>query len=280
MGCKISVITPQSFTTTYLGPLSSTWMRLPLELCEIIISNLHADSRHDRATLRACSLTCRAFLPACRYRLFYHVVLSSRHSAERFFNTIFQSSTNPIPFIPRLSIITRDMHDHVWLNDALPILATALLEVTFLKLATMSWGLLDENAQTSLLSGFQKVTSLHIWYTSFMTWNETSRFLSSFPSLTNLLTRGITDGTLTEPYTPLPCHLATITMHSRQSMLFNQLLSLDSHPEVHDLQIDMHPRYVKGAGMLLKTLGASLENLKIEYFGGVIGQFSSQPVDS
>jgi len=63
-------------------------------------------------------------------------------------------------------------------------------------------------------------------------------------------------------------------------MLFNQLLSLDSHPEVHDLQIDMHPRYVKGAGMLLKTLGASLENLKIEYFGGVIGQFSSQPVDS
>ena len=63
-------------------------------------------------------------------------------------------------------------------------------------------------------------------------------------------------------------------------MLFNQLLSLDSHPEVHDLQIDMHPEYARSAGMLLKTLGADLENLKIKYFGDVDGQFSSQLVDA
>jgi hypothetical protein len=37
----------------------------------------------DKATLRACSLTCRAFLPA---RLFYHVVLE--HAAKWFLNII------------------------------------------------------------------------------------------------------------------------------------------------------------------------------------------------
>ena len=256
--------------------------RLPFELCEIIISHLNADFSDDEATLRACSLTCRAFLPASRYRLFYHVVLSSRHTTERFLNTICctQSSTNPTPFILRLSIF--DDRNRSWVNDALPILATGLLEVTFLELVSVSWDLLDENAQTSLLSGFQKVISLRMWYISFTTLDELSRFLSSFPSLTNLsyMARRIPHGILTAPYTPLPCHLATITMHSSQSMLFNQLLSLDSHPEVHDLQIDMHPEYARSAGMLLKTLGADLENLKIKYFGDVDGQFSSQLVDA
>jgi hypothetical protein len=63
-------------------------------------------------------------------------------------------------------------------------------------------------------------------------------------------------------------------------MFFNQLLSLGSHPEVHDLQISMDLKYVKSTSMLLKTLGASLENLKIEYYGGVNGQFSSHLVDA
>jgi len=257
--------------------------RLPLELCEIIIGNLNAHSIDGNATLRACSLTCRAFRPISRYHLFYHVVLSDRHTTERFLNTICctQSSTNPIPFIHRLSIF-EGHRDDSWVNDALPILATGLLEVTFLQLASVFWGELDENAQTSLLSGFQRVTSLEMVYTSFTTSDELSRFISSFPSLTNLLhiTRRIPDGILTAPYTPLPCHLATITTDSHHSRLFNQLLSLGSHPQVHDLHIDMYPGHVKSTGMLLKTLGASLENLKIEYFGGANGQFSPQLVDA
>jgi len=261
-----------------------TMPRLPLELCEIIISNLNADFSYDRATLCACSLTCRAFLPASRCRLFYHVELQGQHTAKLFLNTICctRSSTNPIPFIHRLSV-SNHYSGGSWVNEAFPILATCLLDVTFLKLRYVSWGLLDENAQTSLLSGFQKVTSLEISYTSFTTCDEMSRFLSSFPSLTNLshVTYQETeiDGILTAPYTPLPCHLATVTTQSHHSMLFNQLLSLRSHPQVHDLQIEIQSEYVKSTGMLLKTLGASLENLKIEYFG-LNGQFSSHLVDA
>jgi hypothetical protein len=252
--------------------------RLPLELCEIIISNLNADLSNDEATLRACSLTCRAFLPASRYRLFYHVDLRRRHTAERFLNTICctQSSTNPIRFIHRLSICEDLEPGGIWVNDGLPILATSLLDVTFLKLADVCWSTFDGYTRTSLLSGFRKVTSLQLYSATF-TADELSRFLSSFPSLTNLshIRNWTTDGILTAPHAP-PCRLSTITILSQQSMFFHQLLS-QSHHHVRDLDVYMLPKYAKSTGMLLKTLGASLENLKIRYLDG---QFSSRLFDA
>jgi hypothetical protein len=99
--------------------------RLPLELCDMVIGNLNADLSDDQATLCVCSPTCRAFLPASRYRLSYHVALSDRRTAERFLKVICstQTSTSPIPFIGRLSVYGR----RSWQNDAFPILATRLL---------------------------------------------------------------------------------------------------------------------------------------------------------
>ncbi|KAJ7642135.1 hypothetical protein FB45DRAFT_1126439 [Roridomyces roridus] len=47
-------------------------MSLPRELCDLIIDHLHA----DRAALAACSLVCRAWVPASRFHLFDHISLS------------------------------------------------------------------------------------------------------------------------------------------------------------------------------------------------------------
>ncbi|KAF7975681.1 hypothetical protein HWV62_8785 [Athelia sp. TMB] len=43
--------------------------RFPAELADITIDFLHA----DRVSLAACSLTCRGWLPAARFHLFYHI---------------------------------------------------------------------------------------------------------------------------------------------------------------------------------------------------------------
>ncbi|KAH9936125.1 uncharacterized protein B0H18DRAFT_972329 [Fomitopsis serialis] len=48
--------------------------RMPPELCDRIIDHLY----HDRDGLVACSLTCRAWLPASRLHLFRHVRLQSK----------------------------------------------------------------------------------------------------------------------------------------------------------------------------------------------------------
>ena len=240
--------------------------RLPPELWDIIIRNLNVDVSDDKATLRACSLTCRAFLPASRYRLFYRVRLRVERAAKRFLKNIcsgIPSSTNPIPFIRHLEMRGR----HRWVIDVLVFLATRLLEVTYLQLRELKWSLLDENARTTLLSGFQKVTRLE-FSGEFHTSDEMTQFISLFPSLT-IISCAKTWWTINEMIapppttTPLPCGLATIIMGSSHSMYFNRLLRLQSHPNVRDLRIDIRSRHARSTAILLKTLGASLDNLSM-----------------
>ncbi|KAJ7105398.1 hypothetical protein C8R43DRAFT_1046736 [Mycena crocata] len=54
---------------------------LPRELCDLVVDYLHA----ERATLSACALVCRAWVPASRFHLFAHIVLSDTagHAAAR-----------------------------------------------------------------------------------------------------------------------------------------------------------------------------------------------------
>ena len=234
---------------------------LPLELCELVI-----DLIDDLDALRAFSLACKAFLPACRRHLFYYVCLSNRHIAKRFLRSIcsMPSSTSPYRHIHHLRL--RD--DFQWVNDALPLLATLLLDVTILELQSVKWTMLDQTGQASLVSGFQKVKRLETLYGAFDTSEQMSQFIASFPllvelSCTQTYWRNDTP-TRTAFLTPLPHGIHTITLAACQSRFFHQLLTLESPPCVRSVSFQhMGSEHLDGVSMFLEALGSNLEELDL-----------------
>jgi hypothetical protein len=236
---------------------------LPIELCELVIDNL--DSEH---TLRACSLACRAFLPASRRRLFYHVDLFDRDTAERFLHTICSvpSPTSPCRYIRKLCLSEgRRGDENLWINKALPLLTERLLEVTTLELEFLLWKLLDEIGRIAILSSFLKVRSLEMIFSKFESSEQMNQFIGSFPSLVDLYcsqTQWAIDGPLT---TALPQRLRTVALDSHHSLFFHHLLRRELRPGVRALRFpSMFREDTKSVGMLLKTLGSSLEELHFD----------------
>ena len=221
----------------------------------------------DEDTLRACSLTCKAFLLASRYHLFYCVHLGNRHIAQRFLDTICStpSPTSPYQYIRHLCLVEGRRESHrLWVNKALSLLATRLLDVTILELDSLQWNKLDDTGRAMILYGFQRVKHLETIFSKFETWEQMNQFITSFPSLTHLSCSQTYWETGGIPTVPLPHGLQSITLDSRQSIVFHRLLSLESHPRVcavkfHYVSLD----YVQDVGTLLKTLGPDLEELDL-----------------
>jgi hypothetical protein len=256
--------------------------RLPIELCELVIDNL----KHDKTTLLALSLACKAFLPASRCHIFHHVVLTVR-TAKRFLDAIrdARSPTNPSVYVQHVSVdlecrqkcvswvIAADGRvskpDYMWVNMMMPLLALRLHEVTILELDAVGWDLLDGAAQATILSGFQKVKRLKISVCKFKTADDLNQFISSFSSLTDLCcvrTHWPSEGGA--PRIPLPHKLSTITMATSEWGPLEELLTLESHPPLHTVNLRyLRPRHAQGVGRLLVSLASSLEHLDLGYIG-------------
>jgi hypothetical protein len=241
--------------------------RLPIELCELVIDRIDDDH-----TLRACSLACRTFLPASRRHLFYLVHLTDRDTAERFLRIICSvpSPTSPCRYIRKLWL-TEMRGDNLWINKALPLLAEHLPDVTILVLEFLRWSLLDSISRIAILSSFLKVKSLEMMFSKFELSEQMNQFISSFPSLVNLdcsrTSWPIDDGPLT---VALPQSLRTIRINSDHSLFFHRLLSHELHLSVRVLRFHyIYREDMESVGILLKTLGSSLEEL---YFGDDIAE--------
>ncbi|KAJ7440202.1 hypothetical protein B0H11DRAFT_2353697 [Mycena galericulata] len=68
-------------TRTTRGPPTISPPIFPPEITDLIIANLDPE---DETTLKMCSLVCRAWVPACRHRLFSWLTISSRRDCEMF----------------------------------------------------------------------------------------------------------------------------------------------------------------------------------------------------
>jgi hypothetical protein len=238
----------------------------PLELYEIIIDNL--DDYEDKATLHACSLTCKGFLHASRCRLFHHACLRGRRGAQSFFDTIStNSSTNPSAYVRKLSIhMENDDYNPEWLNQKfIPFITTHLPNVTILKLHSFDWDKLDDTARPMMLSGFPKVKRLEIMYNASHRSAELNKFIASFPSLKDLLYLHSYNGSQ-GPVIPLPPGVKCITLSSSHLNFFDRLLGLESHPDVRPINLriikfEMFPEHL---AKLLKTAGPRLECLYLK----------------
>jgi hypothetical protein len=96
----------------------------------------------------------------------------------------------------------------------------------------------------------------------FQSSEQMNQFIASFPSLVDLVcysTYWATDGSFTAD---LPQSLRSIALNSDSSLFFHRLLSRELHPSVRALRFyDMYREDVESVGILLKTLGSSLEEL-------------------
>jgi F-box-like len=242
--------------------------RLPTELCEMVFAYL------DEPTLRTCSLTCKAFLPASQFRLFHTVCLKGR-KVKRFFE-ITNSS-------PKLGLCVRILHifegrgryrfEPRWLSSKLPLIASRLPEVTTLKLDSMEWSLLDGDARTALMSGFQKVKCLETIFSYFDDPSQMNQFIASFPSLIDLSctqTYWKTDQAPMPSCVPLPLGLTTITLDSFQATFFDQQMNLEPHPDVRKLKFHSMG-HSDAVGKLLKTIGSNLEHVYFHDFSSALG---------
>jgi hypothetical protein len=254
-------------------------LRLPIELCELVIDNL--DSDEDDHTLRACSLACRAFLRASRRHLFYLVHLNGRDTAERFLRIICSvpsSPTSPCRYIRKLWLSEGPRGDeNLWINKLLPLLAEHLPDVTILVLESLPWNLLDSISQIAILSNFLKVKSLEMMHSTFDSSEQMNQFIASFPSLVDLDCSKTYYWAIDGPLTltaALPQSLRTIAIDSEHSLFFHHLLSRELHPSVRALRFynDMCQEDMESVGILLKTLGSSLEEL---HFGDDIAEGQS-----
>ena len=248
--------------------LHSTLMskpRLPLELCEMVIN-----STEDNRTLCACSLACKMFLPATR-RLLFDIIHLNKHTAGRFIRDICSSSafpTSPCQYVAILYLWEIPGSDSAqWLNEALPFLATRLLNFTSL---TLRWSdirldMLNENGRNALLFGFQQVKTLIIRATCLGTPVQASKLIGSFPSLSHLSYSGIPTGFETdESVVSLPQSLRSISTHSGTAFFFHRLLNTEPSPTVRSVTLFYNASDdIRGVGMFLRTLGPNLEDLHL-----------------
>jgi hypothetical protein len=250
---------------------------LPIELCLMAIENL--DVTDDITTLTACSLTCKAFLPASRRGIFARVDLNTRGCRD---NGRVQKFMEIVDSSPIIGSYVR----HLWINEglvlvpedrwtgpALPFLATHLRNVEKLEISGTVWNHLDDNAHAALLSGFLTVTTLWLYFNNFGDSLHFKHLLSSFPKLTELDCHRC-DWDMENPSqssTPLASSLTKLDIDSGCSELLYELMELQARPAVRVLQcnieidepLDESITHDIQVGRLLKILGSGLEELSI-----------------
>lgn len=130
-----------------------------LEILENIIDHLYDEKR----SLTACGAVCKAWLPLSRYHLFYSIDLSFIYYAQGLVRVLNGPLTTIPPFVRRLSIRFPNSNNLRQGSDAiLPCLGSHFLDVRQLTVANLTWSNLGSKAKYTLLSSFQRVTSLRI----------------------------------------------------------------------------------------------------------------------
>ncbi|KAM5532934.1 hypothetical protein V8D89_013400 [Ganoderma adspersum] len=167
----------------------SPHIRLPPELCDQAIDHLW----NDPDTLRACSLTCKDWLPSSRYHLFRNVRLRHSDDVTRF-RALLDSNPTIAPCVRKLSLSAEydrsspdgaAREDDAWVNSAAELFPM-LQHVTTLALARVRWHALSSRTRGAFAGLFQSVRQLFLFEVSFDASRDVVAFLSAFPALREL----------------------------------------------------------------------------------------------
>ncbi|KAI0790814.1 hypothetical protein C8Q75DRAFT_106513 [Abortiporus biennis] len=199
---------------------------LPLDVEERIIDF----AWNDRSVLNSLSLTCKAFLPRCRYQL-YHVIVVTYVIHQRFLDLL---ALNPeLEFYVRdlrirdfdLAIREFSPHETDWHTTTVPLLATKLHHVRKLELNSFIVGGLLRRA---VQDNFKSVQEIRLTQCHFLYKEALFSLFSSFPQLKKWKMKNVRLGPLWpldgQPHVPnnendrpehVPAQITTLRVLSR-----------------------------------------------------------------
>jgi len=257
---------------------------LPQELVDQIIDHLW----DDPLSLRACSLSCSAWLPSSRTHIFREVKLDGAVACLRFEELLQASSDIIAVYIRNLFI---EAHHFSYNADALrnpsstwvariPSLLERLPRVIELGFTSLNWSALRMDAGRSemLCNKLADVRHLHLSNVHFETSAQAYSVLSAAKKLAQLRFDRVywncwsptstldSSGTLT----PSPLRRLLLQSGSPPNLVIDWLLSSYQNLEIRDLCVRWRERgNTRALGGLLRAAGPRLEHLYIEFTNGV-----------
>lgn len=257
----------------------------PQEITDQVIDHLWDDT----SSLKACALSCQAWLPSSRTHIFREIVVKEAIACARF-EALLQASPAIARYIRKLVI---DAHhfsydtnsfrngDSSWVGR-IPSLWEKLprvidLEVTCLNWRTLQLGGVHVQALCTMLAGVKRLVLSNV---HFETSAEVHGILSAAQNLTELRFDRIywnywspspscNEGTLvTSSSRPLQCLL--LRSGSPPNLVTDWLLSSACELGLRDIQVHWRERdNTKALCNLLRASGGQLENLYLELTNGV-----------
>ncbi|KAI0642540.1 hypothetical protein C8Q79DRAFT_916824 [Trametes meyenii] len=240
---------------------------LPPEVVEEIIHSID-----DRETLCSCALTCRQWLPASRYNLFYRISISRRANFDAFVS---------VRKAHHIASALRNIHslqlwedkERPWLHLFLLIFSTRLPNADFLTFGDFIWDEFPLRPNFHALgTQFCSVTTLKLTDGNFYSFMELRRIVAAFKLLSrlflvNVAWRVAPAVSRCEPLYRSP-HLELLWFSSSCEgavpALVEWLLNTCSIETLSDVQIwDQHAQYVPVLCSFVQALGPQLEHFQV-----------------
>lgn len=282
----------QTDSDTVLHSNKFCWY-IPPELRDEVIDQLHA----DRNALKACGLTCRAWLPRSRYHLFRSITLDPGHIGDAFRRLIHSSpiiatyvkdveilgnsgtrspwDSNPFISWPTLKQAPRGRGDTAavetaaWLQRVLPSSTPSLQKVVSLKLTALT---LSGSVTVALSPHFSCVTELVLDGCRGVAFADVVGLLNSLPRLKTLRLLsaqwlpGHSSFTETSQQSVIRLRRLEISRKIDVAPLVSWMLSANVHVEMVSLSCSLSgPKSVSAIRDLLHATGSTLEYLTIGF---------------
>jgi len=272
---------------------------MPPELRDEIIDHLHA----DRAALKSCSLTCRAWLSRARYHLFRCIELDSGRTGDAF-TQLIRSAPTVVSYIEEMEILgtpgkqtwwettsqgafipwptlhhAHNQHSEpklphavetvIWLKRMFPPTMPPLVKIKALRLSSLP---VSETVTDALYPHFKDITELSLDGCKALALAEFVDLLHAFPRVQTL--RLLTAQWLPGGVSPLEARHSSSLKLKRLVMsrkidiapLIYWILAEDVHTEMTSLSCSMSGHKCAYAIRdLLHAIGATLEHLSIGF---------------
>lgn len=234
----------------------------------MVIDNLH----NDRASLRQCSLVCKAWVPRCHSHMFEHMLLQSDKDLNRW-KRIIEDSPGHSVFVKsfthpeqRLRPLTSMIFSHIP-SDPSIVPFQMLSQLSNLQAITITRLSLVNYPNDIISLGLPSVKSLTVNTLEGETSHHVLQFLSYFPNLVRLSTsvkwHTIPTGNTTFPQLPRLKHLRTVFMHSTSFDFFRLLARSSATQALQSLDITSFIPYDGAMNEMIASCSGTLISLRI-----------------
>ena len=258
-----------SSTESPISPTQSAASRVPQEILDKIIQY----AQDDIPSLLICSLVCRAWLSASRFRLFKRHFIHDR-DLYKLIQLLKSPHATLARYIHCLTVGSEILVEkHIW-----PLPPFSSLEI--LRLSNAHIFSSHHLSQIVIQEKFPMITSLVLWYITFDTFEQCTAILSSLPRLEHLSLLSVHVGSSRSEVEP-NTRDSRLSLRSfsiercRLAEWFTWLLTFDPIPPLRTIRVG-NPESTYNLqddnalsrlfGQISQSLGSNLENIYCDEF--------------